>query len=158
MVRLAKAFLCLQKCMNWQIFIAFFAKSCNKKHALIIPYWQVLRLVPIVQNGQNRNRNNQLSPRKTSLYLFQIPRRARPHVSSGDHKTEGKIVIGPNSSNSIPDDPEGGHISSFVSPVKAMKANFRMNQLFGIFPYSIDQDYMVFRSDIYFVVAHSFFP
>ncbi len=100
---------------------------------------------------------NCLREKKPSLYLSRIPRRTRrPPVSSGDRKTEGKIVIG-NSSNSILDDPEGGHISSFVSPVKAMKANFRMNQLFGIFPYSIDQDFMVFRSDIYFV-AYSFFP
>ncbi len=38
---------------------------------------------------------------------------------------------------------EGDH--GFESPLKAMKVNFRMNQLFGIFPYSISQDFLVFR-------------
>ncbi len=37
-----------------------------------------------------------------------------------------------------------GCTDEFVSPIKAMKANFRMNQMFGIFPYSITKDFMAF--------------
>ncbi len=39
----------------------------------------------------------------------------------------------------------GGAAAEFVSPVKAMKVNFRMNQLFGIFPWSVSPDFLVFR-------------
>ncbi len=35
--------------------------------------------------------------------------------------------------------------SGFESPLKAMKVNFRMNQLFGIFPWSISKDFLMFK-------------
>ncbi len=64
------------------------------------------------------------------------------HPSNNGHYNPAKMAFDERPRRDHEDDDDN---HGFESPLKAMKVNFRMNQMFGIFPYSISEDFLVFK-------------